>query len=167
MRGLRDTERTIVTLQGLAPVVAKGLVLMLQADLGLQVLCGDLSADGQERVVVLPTRRVAIVDEGVEPSSVAWPTGAEGGIVVFAHRPARPYGMLLLEAGVGCFGLDVTEADARAVVQCAAEEGCMFVSSDGNRTERSGGAGPRRLTNREAPRCWSVSALAGGTKDRA
>jgi DNA-binding CsgD family transcriptional regulator len=73
----------------------------------------------------------------------------DGGIVLLTRKPPRPYGMLLLEAGVTCLASSASPEDIRYAVRLTAGGRNVFVSADGKHVERARDSEGRILTDRE------------------
>lgn len=128
------------------PLQAHGLAQILSQTTGVCVLATGLATAELEDAMAGNQARVAIVNEAVRAPRVLSP---RVGIVVLARRPARCYGMVLLEAGVSCLADCTTEADLLAAVKLSATGGCLLVCEDGYRLERRDSSREAILSERE------------------
>ncbi len=106
-------------------LVGRGLLQVLREDESLRVVGSNLDGAALERIVARRAPGVAIIDE----TSVAGPSIVTRvraiqptiGIVVFVHRPTRPYRALVHTAGATCLSKDACAADILATVRIVAE----------------------------------------------
>lgn len=129
------------------PLVGRGLVAVLRDDPKLRVIVNEGLT--MMPAVPRPPARVVIFDEVTEYSAAARlrSTHPDAGIVVLAHQPTYSYGMFLLAAGATCLPWSVSAEALCDCVHLAAQGGCIYVSSDGDRVER--GRKGRIITCRE------------------
>jgi DNA-binding NarL/FixJ family response regulator len=135
-----------VVLGDFDPVQAHGLAQILSQAPGVRVIETGLATAELEDAMVGNRARVAIVNEVVRSPRVL---SSQVGIIVLARRPARCYGMVLLEAGVSCLADSTTEADLLAAVKLSATGGCLLVCEEGYRLERRDSAREAILSERE------------------
>jgi DNA-binding NarL/FixJ family response regulator len=136
------------------PVQAHGLVRILSRAPGVCVLATGLATGGLEDASAGNRAEVAIVNEAVRPLRAQ---SSQVGVVVLARKPARCYGMVMLEAGVSCLADSTTEADLLAAVRLSAAGGCLLVCEDGYRLERRDSDREAILSDRESQVLASVS----------
>ncbi|MGH2854343.1 MAG: response regulator transcription factor [Solirubrobacteraceae bacterium] len=106
-------------------LVARGLLQVLREGESFRVVGSDLDGAALERIVARKAPEVAILDE----AAVAGPSVLERvrairptiGIVVFAHRPTRPYRARVYAAGAACLPKDVCAAEILATIRLVAE----------------------------------------------
>jgi len=158
---MSEEDRITVVAARFEPVVARGLAGVLRDDRRLRVVADGVDGNELVREVARLAPRVVILDEsyyrslGVCLRSVQPPIG----IVVLKREPTLPYGMVLLAAGVTCLAWSASAGDLLAAVHFTAKDGCVFVSEDHKRVERSDWRNaPRLLTQRESQVLKRISA---------
>jgi DNA-binding NarL/FixJ family response regulator len=147
--GAGHAERMTVVVWKLDPLRTVGLTTMLR-DSGIAcVLATGLGAAEPTCPFARSRQLVAIMDEKADPPRFSESLGPNTGIVVLAHEPTRPYGMLLSAAGVSCLHNETSLANILAAVRLTARGGCIFLSGAGDRVERHDRNTGSILTGRE------------------
>jgi DNA-binding NarL/FixJ family response regulator len=105
-------------------LVGYGLKQVLEEDEGFRVVGSDLDGAALERIVARRAPGVVILDEAsvVGPSILKRVRAIRPtiGIVVFAHRPTRPYRARVFAAGATCLSKDACAADILATIRLVA-----------------------------------------------
>lgn len=148
---MRESRAIRVIVARFEPVIARGLAAVLGDDRRLLVLQNGLSHAALLQAVTRFAPQVVILDEAAERMvrGRLRSTDPATGILVFAHKPALRYGMMLLAAGATCVTRSAPPAEIVAAVHLVAEGGRMFTSADGQRLERRCPENVPPLTRRE------------------
>ncbi len=128
------------------PLQEIALRTVLSQDRNLCILGGGLLDAGTACTTGAPGQ-VALIDERASPRS-SLPVHSEGGVVILAHEPSSPLGMVLLAAGVSCVAWSASPREVLHVVHLTARGGCAFVSGP-DRVERRDRRHAQILTKRE------------------
>ncbi len=121
--GMDRVAAISVVIGGFRPVVARGLVAVLEDEPHVRVLESAPRSCDVHWAVARHLPRVVVVDESVEHvvfRLLKSGSGAPPGIVVVAQSPSRLYTALLHAAGAACVTPGAAPAEIRAVVEDAA-----------------------------------------------
>jgi DNA-binding NarL/FixJ family response regulator len=144
-------ERMSVVVACSEPVLALGLVVVLNEDRRLHVVTAGPGHNAVIGAVGRLAPKVVILDESAERVvrrllTAGHPTT---GILVLAHDPTPAYGKMLLAAGATCIVRRSPPADILGAVHLVARGERMFRSGTGQHIERSYPENALPLTPRE------------------
>lgn len=139
----------VVALGRFDPLQEIALRTVLGHDCALDLLTRNIADVSLARAAERPLFDVALVgDNAIPPPPSGWPE-SHGGVVVMAHAPTPPRGMVLLAAGVSCVAWSSSPKDLLGAVHLTTQGGCVFVADDGDRVVRRDRRKERIVTSRE------------------